>query len=227
MLVRLQKYLADRGVASRRKCEEYIAQGFIKVNGEVITKMGVKVDPDIDKVDVSPEIKLIKQKLVYIMLNKPTGYVTTSAQTEGKTVYDIIRVPERIFSVGRLDKDSSGLLLLTNDGEIAFRLAHPSFEHEKEYEVTVHGSITKGALKKLQDGVKLWGIKTMPARIIKTGRSSFNIVLHEGRNRQIRRMCRKIGFPVKTLNRIRIGKIILGDLQIGRWKYLKREDFKI
>lgn len=224
MQVRLQKYLADRGVGSRRKCEEYIADGLIRINGKVVTEMGVKVDPEKDAIEVSPEIRMIKQKLVYIMLNKPAGYVTTRCQSEGKTVYDLVGVPERIFSVGRLDKDSSGLLLLTNDGEFAYQLAHPSFEHEKEYEVTVEGNITAGALDKLRAGVKLWGSKTLPTLITKTGKNSFRIVLREGKNRQIRRICRKVGYPVKTLKRVRIGSLTLGSLPEGQWKYLQKTE---
>lgn len=226
-MIRLQKYLAEHGVGSRRKCEKYITDGLIKVNGKVTTEMGVKVDPSKDKIEVSPEIQMMKQNLVYIMLNKPVGYVTTRAETEGETVYDLIKIPERIFSVGRLDKNSSGLLILTNDGELAFSLAHPSFEHEKEYEVTVQGAITKGAIKKLCEGVKIWGVKTSPAQITKTGKSSFRMIIHEGRNRQIRRMCQKVGYSVKTLKRVRIGTLELGSLPVGKWKFLKKSDFLV
>lgn len=221
-LIRLNKYLSEQGIASRREADRLIEGGLISVNGEVVTTMGVKVDPEKDKVTVSDKVVEMREKLIYIALNKPVGYVTSVKRTavEKKIVLDLVRLSDRIYPVGRLDKDSTGLLILTNDGTLTFGLTHPSAECEKEYEVTVKGFVTKGAIEKLESGVKLWGQKTKGARVRKIGPNSMRIVLTEGKNRQIRRICQKVGLPVTSLRRIRIKKLRLGGLQIGKWRYL-------
>src|SRR3989344_5443562 len=199
MEVRIQKYLSEAGICSRRKGEEYITQGLIKINGKVITELGTKIDPSKDKIELNKKIIIAKNKSVYIILNKPVGIVTTCAKYDERSVLDLIKIKERVYPVGRLDKDSEGLLLLTNDGVLAYRLTHPKFDHEKEYEVELKEKIFDGALDKLEKGVMIDGTKTKPARITRIGPHNFRIALTEGRNRQIRRMCQKVGSEVVSL----------------------------
>jgi len=223
MLVRLNKYLKDQGYCSRREADRWIEEGIIKVNGEVVTTLGEKVNPEIDEVEVNKEIVEKKQEeKVYIVLNKPTGYVTTMKKTkeERNIVTDLVKCGVRVFPVGRLDKETSGMLLLTNDGEITFRLTHPSFEHEKKYEVTVEKILTMGQREKLEKGVPLFGEKTLPTKLKQLSDKTFIITLKEGKNRQIRRICRKIGNHVVYLKRIKIGKLSLPPLKEGEWKFL-------
>ena len=191
--IRLQKFLSAAGVCSRRKGEEFIKAGRISVNGEVIVELGTKIDPDQDRVEVDGKAIKPSNTLVYIALNKPKDYVTSCSHPGQKVVVDLVDISERIYPVGRLDKDSTGLLLLTNDGRIHHRLSHPSFDHEKEYDVTVARPIPDGALKKMSDGLPLMGTKTRPARITRISPRRFRMVLQEGKNRQIRRMVRKVG----------------------------------
>ena len=232
MLERLQKILSARGVASRRKAEEYITQGLVKVNGTVAT-LGQKADPEVDQIEVDGKVMQARQEMLYYVMNKPRGVVTTNVDVSGfefrvsstpqlatpfgsaqgklhpkpvPTVRDLLppNLRGKVYPVGRLDKDSEGLLLLTNDGVLAYRLTHPKFDHEKEYEVTVTHVIKDGQLRKLEEGMTISGEKTKPTRILRLGESSFRIVLTEGKNRQIRRMCQKVGAPVATLKRVRI-----------------------
>ena len=226
MEIRLQKFLSQAGVCSRRKGETYILEGRVAVNGETITRLGVRVDPLKDRVTVDGDAVEIRDEMVYIALNKPEGYVTSCDHTGEKIVLDLISVDQRIYPVGRLDKDSTGLLLLTNDGTAHHRLSHPSFDHEKEYEVTLEKPITGGALKKLEAGVLLKGSRTRPARIKKLTPRKFKIILQEGRNRQIRRMVNKVGGKVISLKRIRIADIFLGNLGRGKWRYLSQQEIK-
>ncbi len=226
MLIRLNKYLAELGVASRREADRLIADGLISVNGEVITEMGVKVNPATDKVAVSDKVVERQEKLLYIALNKPAGYVTSVKRTrvEKKVVMDLVETDERVYPVGRLDKSTTGLLLLTNDGTLTFKLTHPSSECEKEYEVVVDSVVTNGAMEKLRKGVKLWGEQTKPTIVKKIGPRRMQIILTEGKNRQIRRICKKVGLPVVQLRRIRIKGLSLGDLLLGKWRYLTKEE---
>ena len=218
--IRLQKFLSAAGVCSRRKGEEFIKAGRISVNGEVIVELGTKIDPDQDRVEVDGKAIQPSNTLVYIALNKPKDYVTSCSHPGQKVVVDLVDVSERIYPVGRLDKDSTGLLLLTNDGRLHHRLSHPSFDHEKEYDVTVARPISEGALKKMRDGLPLMGTKTRPARITRISPRRFRIVLQEGKNRQIRRMVRKVGNEVTRLQRQRFASIKLGNLPPGKWRYL-------
>jgi 23S rRNA pseudouridine2605 synthase/23S rRNA pseudouridine2604 synthase len=219
-LMRLQKFLSAAGVCSRREGETYIQAGRVKVNGKIVTELGSKVDPDSDTVEVDGKLVAIASNLVYIALNKPKGYISTCEQKNEKIVIDLIDIPERIYPVGRLDKDSTGLLLLTNDGRLHHRLSHPSFDHEKEYEVTVAENIPSGALKKLSTGLPMMGTKTRPAEITRVSSNHFRIVLKEGKNRQIRRMVRKVGNRVTRLHRIRVSNVRLKNLPSGSWRYL-------
>lgn len=225
MLIRLHKYLADHGTASRRKCEEYIRQGLIKVNGKIIKEMGVKIDPEKDKIEVSPELKMIKQKFVYYIMNKPIGYVCTVTGKEKPKITELLKdIPERIFPVGRLDKLTSGLIILTNDGRFAYEMIHPKFEKEKEYIVKTREKITPAIIRKLSESFIIRGKKTQPARVIPEKPHVFKVILKEGRNRQIRRMCRRIGLHIENLKRIRIGNLVLEDLKTGEYKKLKKEE---
>lgn len=206
MLERLQKILSARGIASRRKAEEYIEEGLVKVNGKVAI-IGQKADPELDTIEVDGRVLQSRQEMLYYVFYKPRGIITTNAPHQtSKTLFDAIplELKSKIFPVGRLDKDSEGLLLFTNDGALAFRLTHPKFDHEKEYEVTTEMPITEGQLQKLRQGMMILGDKTKPATVERIGDAKFRIALTEGKNRQIRRMCQKVGCPVKKLVRVRI-----------------------
>lgn len=223
-LMRLQKFLSMAGVCSRRHGEKHITNGDVKVNSKVVTQLGTKIDPKKDRVEVKGKYIEFKQDLVYIALNKPRGYVTSCKQPGDKIVLDLLDISRRIYPVGRLDKDSTGLLLLTNDGWLHHRLSHPSFDHEKEYEVTVTNPMTDRALMKIEQGMPIMGTKTRPAETKRISAKRFRIVLKEGKNRQIRRMVEKIGNRVSRLNRIRVANIKLGKLARGTWRHLTEKE---
>jgi 23S rRNA pseudouridine2605 synthase/23S rRNA pseudouridine2604 synthase len=222
--MRLQKYLSGAGICSRRKGEEYIKAGWVKVNGKVVTQLGVKVDPQLDTVEVDRDAVRSDTAPIYIALNKPRGYVSSCRQQNEQTVMDLVGISDRVYPIGRLDKDSTGLLLLTNDGQLHHRLTHPSFNHEKEYEVTVAKPMPEGALRKLAKGLPMMGTRTRPARVDRISARRFRIVLREGKNRQVRRMVRKVGNRVTSLKRIRIARIKLGNLPSGSWRHLTKEE---
>ena len=222
--IRLQKFLSAAGVCSRRKGEEYITAGRVAVNGRIVTELGTRIDPEMDVVQVDGKPVESSQPHLYIALHKPQGYVTSCRHPGEKIVIDLVDIPQRIYPIGRLDKDSTGLLLLTNDGRLHHRLSHPSFDHEKEYEVTTAQTITDGALRKLAEGLPLMGTKTRPAKVRRLSDQKFRIVLKEGRNRQIRRMVRKVGGQVDRLKRIRVGNVKLGRLAPGSWRYLTQAE---
>ena len=226
MLERLQKILSARGVASRRKAEEYITQGLVKVNGK-IAMLGQKADPEIDSIEVDGKVLEARQVMLYYVMNKPRGVVTTNATLpKDQIVNDLVpkELRGKVFPVGRLDKDSEGLLLLTNDGVLAFRLTHPKFDHEKEYEVVVERPITEGALDKMRHGTMIASEKTKPAVVHKLAPDTFRITLTEGKNRQIRRMCQKVGNPVVTLKRVRIMTLQDPDLKLGKMRLLTDDE---
>jgi pseudouridine synthase len=220
--IRLNKYLADKGIASRRKSDELIAKGLVKVNDKVITELGTKVDPEKDTIVLNDEIlKNENKKLVYIKLYKPYGYECTKKPPKGvPSVYDLMPESYDVVSVGRLDKDSEGLLLLTNDGRLSYKLTHPKFEKEKEYEVTVDKNITEMDLNRLADGMVILGRKTSKTVSERISQRKFMIILKEGMNRQIRRMCRKIGYRVHKLKRLRVEEIELGSMVPGQFVHL-------
>jgi pseudouridine synthase len=222
--MRLQKYLSGAGICSRRKGEEYIKAGWVKVNGKVVTQLGVKVDPQLDAVEVDRDAVRSDTAPIYIVLNKPKGYVSSCRQQNEQTVMELVGISDRVYPIGRLDKDSTGLLLLTNDGQLHHRLTHPSFNHEKEYEVTVAKPLPEGALRKLAKGLPMMGTRTRPARVDRISARRFRIVLREGKNRQIRRMVRKVGNRVTSLKRIRIACIKLGNLPSGSWRHLTKRE---
>ena len=225
-LVRLQKWLSESGVCSRRHGENLIRAGRVRVNGEVVTTLGTKVDPEKDRVQVDGRPVGTVSEKIYVALHKPKGYVTSCDHPGQKLVIDLIDLKERIYPVGRLDKDSTGLLLLTNDGRLHHRLSHPSFDHEKEYDVTVDRPIDDGTLRRLAEGVRIIGGMTRPARVRRLAGRRFRIVLLEGRNRQIRRMVKELGYKVKRLKRIRMAHIHLGDLPEGAWRHLTHSEMK-
>ena len=222
--MRLQKFLSRAGICSRRKGEEYIKAGWVKVNGKIVTELGVKVDPEQDAVEVDSDAIRSDSTPIYIALNKPRGYVSSCHQQNEKIVLDLLDISERVYPVGRLDKDSTGLLLLTNDGRLHHRISHPSFNHEKEYEVTVDKPLREGALRKLAKGLPMMGTRTRPARVKRISARRFRIVLQEGKNRQIRRMVRKVGNQVVDLKRVRIANIELASLPPGRWRHLAAKE---
>ena len=222
--MRLQKYLSEAGVCSRRKGEEYIKAGLVRVNSRIVTELGTKVDPEKDCVEFDGKIIALTSEPIYIALNKPKGYVTSCSHPGEKIVLNLIDIPQRIYPIGRLDKDSTGLLILTNDGTLHHRLSHPSFDHEKEYDVTVSRPITDGSLRNIAKGLPMMGTKTRPTEIQRISSRRFRIVLKEGRNRQIRRMVRKVGNHVIRLKRIRISKIKLGSLAEGNWRNLTEKE---
>jgi 23S rRNA pseudouridine2605 synthase len=217
---RLQKVLARAGFGSRRTCEELIAEGRVRVNGEV-ADLGRRVDAGRDRVEVDGAAVGVRPGQVYYLLNKPRGVVTTAADTHGRpTVVDLVPGEPRVFPVGRLDADTEGLLLLTNDGELTHRLTHPSFGVEKEYLAEVVGTPSPAAVRRLREGVDLEDGRTAPARVAVVPPRGLRIVVHEGRNRQVRRMCEAVGHPVVRLVRTRIGPLADRDLAPGEWREL-------
>ena len=224
--VRLQKFMAECGVASRRAAEKLIAAGKVKVNGEV-AHIGTKIDPSADKVAVNGKPLKHREKKLYIKLNKPIGVVSAASDQKETTVVDLIKnVPGRLYPVGRLDMGSEGLMILTNDGELADRLMHPRHEHEKEYEVTVRSPLSDAQLEELRQGIVLDGRKTLAARVSRKGANRFNMVLREGKKRQIRRMVETLGNKVKRLKRVRIGNVRLGGLVTGEYAFLTASEIR-
>ncbi|MDQ0285699.1 23S rRNA pseudouridine2605 synthase/16S rRNA pseudouridine516 synthase [Desulfofundulus luciae] len=230
---RLQKVMARAGVASRRHCEELIAAGMVKVNGQVVTRLGTRVDPEKDTIEVAGRVLPRQpQEKVYILLNKPRGYVTTVKDPQGRPkVMDLLRgIKLRVYPVGRLDYDSEGLLLLTNDGELAFALTHPRHQVPKTYLVLVKGLPGNDKLDRMAGGLVLEDGPTAPAKVRLVGKKNGNafleITIHEGKKRLVRRMCAHIGHPVLRLKRIRIGSLTLKGLKPGRYRFLTREEIR-
>ena len=229
--VRLQKFLAESGVASSRKSEERIAAEEVKVNSST-AKIGDKIDPGKDKVTVRGKLVEGAERFVYIMLHKPRGFITTmSDERDRKCVAGLIEeVPGRVYPVGRLDKDSEGLLLMTNDGAFANAMMHPSHHVPKTYRVTVRPAVTEEQLTSLSIGVMIEGRRTAPARVKvlsqSSGRVVLEMVLFEGRNREIRKMCEALGLEVARLKRIAMGPVKLGMLQPGKWRELTKEEIR-
>lgn len=230
-LERLQKYIARGGVTSRRKAEELISTGHVKVNGLIVTELGTKVDPSMDVVTVNNKIISEVINFIYIKLYKPEGYVTTvKDQFNRKTVLDLININERIYPIGRLDYNTSGLLLLTNDGDLANKLLHPKYLIYKTYMAEINGRISDESINKLKTGVVIDDYETAPAKVnlmkYKDNSSIVQISIHEGKNRQVRKMFDAVGHSVKTLKRISFGEINLDDLKTGSWKYLSNKEIE-
>ena len=226
---RLQKYMAGCGVASRRKCEEIIAEGRVKVNGVVTREMGYKVDPLIDKVMVDNQLINTEERKVYIILNKPVNIVSTvKDEKDRQTIMDLVKVEERIYPIGRLDYDSSGLIIMTNDGEIYNKIIHPRVEINKVYMAILDGIPNTEEMYRFCNGVKIDDYITSNAEIEIVKKYQWScevkITIHEGKNRQIRKMCEAIGHEVMELERVSVGDIELGELPIGKWRNLREEE---
>jgi 23S rRNA pseudouridine2605 synthase len=223
---RVQKVLARAGLGSRRTCDELVAEGRVRVNG-VVAEPGTRVDPEGDRIEVDGAVVGVRPDLVHYLLNKPAGVVTTAADPQGRrTVVDLVPPSPRVFPVGRLDADTEGLLVLTNDGDLAQRVAHPSHRVDKEYLAEVEGRPTRGALRQLREGVALEDGLTAPAKVALVGDHALRITIHEGRKRQVRRMCEAVGHPVVRLVRTRIGPLSDRRLAPGAWRPLTQQEVR-
>lgn len=224
--IRLQKVLAQAGLGSRRVCEELIERRRVRVNG-IVAELGRRVDPEVDVVEVDGAQIGVRAGLVHYLLNKPRGVITTASDPQGRpTVVDLVPPEPRVFPVGRLDGDSEGLLVITNDGDLAHRLTHPSYGVDKEYLVEVDGDPHRGVVRKLREGVELDDGITAPAKVAVLGDRLLRITIHEGRNRQIRRMCDAVGTPVVRLVRTRIGPLSDRKLGPGAWRPLTQAEVR-
>lgn len=231
--IRLQKYIAKSGVASRRKAEELILEGKIQVNGKTITELGIKVNPEKDIVTYNGKKLKTEEEFVYILLNKPIGYVTTVKDQFGRdSVLDLVKIKEHLVPVGRLDMYTSGALILTNDGDFVYKVTHPKHEIEKTYTVTIKGIVKNEEVEMLRKGVKIEDYTTKPAKvkILKTDEekniSRLEITIHEGKNRQVRKMCETIGHKVLALHRSKIAGIGVKDIPLGKWRFMKEKEIR-
>ncbi|WP_446899650.1 pseudouridine synthase [Clostridium sp. LBM24168] len=229
MIERLQKYMAYCGIASRRKCEDFIRNNRVKINGNIVNKLGTKIDTERDIIELDGRKIDIVSKKIYIALNKPEGCLcTVKDERNRKTVLDIVKVDERIYPIGRLDYNTSGLLILTNDGDAFNKIIHPKFQKSKVYIAVVRGIPDKNDMNKFCNGIDIDGYVTSKAylKIIESNKytSQVKIKIHEGKNRQIRKMCEKIGHPVISLKRTEIGDLKLGNLKSGEWRYLSKNE---
>jgi 23S rRNA pseudouridine2605 synthase len=229
MLERLQKYMAECGVASRRKCEEIILSGRVKVNEDIIKELGFKINSDTDIVFLDGKIIEPEEKKLYIALNKPAGYVSTVKDEKGRqTILDLVKVKERIYPIGRLDYDTSGLILLTNDGDIYNKVIHPRQVINKTYIARIEGYPNDAEIERFKSGVDIGGYITSNAEFNILSKNNISttveIIIHEGKNRQIRRMCDAINHPVIELKRVLVGNIKLGDLEVKQWRNLSDKE---
>jgi 23S rRNA pseudouridine2605 synthase len=230
MLQRLNKYLAQQGIASRRAADRLIVEGRVSVNRKIVEDLGVKIDPESDKIAVDGKGVAAVHEMLYIMLHKPVGCLVTKDDPEGRpTVMDLIpKLKTPVFPVGRLDYNSEGLLLLTNDGELAYRLTHPRYEIVKKYAVQVTGEVTPADAARLQKGIFVEGHRTAPARIKifehSPRRSILLVEIHEGRKREVRQMLEGVGHPVQTLKRVEFAGLRLAPLTYGKWRFLKKQE---
>jgi 23S rRNA pseudouridine2604 synthase len=225
MSTRINKYLADLGYCSRRDADKLIFTKKVHVNGKV-AKLGDKVEDGDDVVVIGKSRKGMSSKKIYLALNKPLGFITTMDRNKENNVSSLVHTKGRVFPIGRLDVASSGLLLMTNDGELANKLMHPKFEHDKEYDVVVDHPLSERDLKILREGVGLGDGRTLPTKVRKQSAKRFRIVLREGKNRQIRRMCEVLGYKITRLKRVRIANIKLGSLKPGTWRELTKPEIE-
>ena len=231
--IRLQKYMAEAGISSRRKAEELILEGKVKVNGKTVNELGIKIVPNKDIVEYNGKKVVLEKEYVYILLNKPIGYVTTvKDQFNRDSILDLVKISKRIVPVGRLDMYTSGAIILTNDGDFVYKVTHPKHEIEKTYTVTIKGLVKDNEVEELKKGVKIEDYTTKPAKvkILKTDEekniSRLEITIHEGKNRQVRKMCEAIGHKVLALHRSKIAGIGVKDLELGKWRYLTNKEVK-
>lgn len=224
-LIRLNKYLKDLNICSRRKADDFIAKGYIKVNGVIVNEIGYKIDPVIDKVEILPELIAEKEQFTYILFNKPIGYVCSKSDVDGVSIFKLLPKVSGMTYSGRLDKDSQGLLILSNDGKFVYKVSGSEFKLEKEYIVVVDKLLTSNFLEMQANGsIKLDGKRLRPAKVIAINETSYKIILTEGVNRQIRRMALNQGYKVKSLTRVRIGHIKDNFLKIGKWRNLTKQE---
>ena len=223
MAIRINKFLADHGVCSRRGADAFINEGKVTVNGKKAT-IGMKIEEGDDVIFDTELIGKKRPKMRYIIFNKPIGLITTTDESKPDNVISCIKINTRVYPVGRLDVESSGLLLFTNDGDLTNKITHPRYSHEKEYEVRVNKSLTDECLGKMASGLRLKDGKTKTAHIEQLSDKEFSIILKEGRNRQIRRMCEAVGYTVLGLKRVRIMNVKLGDLELGNWRDLNEQE---
>lgn len=220
MLERLQKFMSSAGVASRRHAEDMILAGLVKVNGKVVRELGTKIDPEMDKVVVNGRKVEAPKSHIYLAMNKPKRFMTTRDDPrKRKTVFDLLpsELKNVVWPIGRLDFNTEGLLLFTNDGDLTHKLTHPSFEHEKEYEVQLDKELSEGRVEKIEGGMIIDGKKTAPAKLKMNGTTVY-LTIHEGMNRQVRKMFGELGYTVRNLKRIRIGKLKIGDIPSGKYR---------
>lgn len=223
--MRLNKYLANLGYASRREADRWIQAGWVKINGEIINNPATRILPDSSEVELDPQARNMQENRITIKVHKPAGVVVSAQPKEGSTIYELTAdAPKGLFPIGRIDKDSSGLILMTNDSTLTKRIIGKENSVEKEYYVKTEQPIQDGALQKLRDGLPMMGTRTLPAKVKRVGAGAFHIIIREGKNRQIRRMCQKVGHKVKLLKRIRIGNILLGKLKPGEWASVTPEE---
>ncbi|MBN1779472.1 MAG: rRNA pseudouridine synthase [Candidatus Buchananbacteria bacterium] len=223
-MMRLQKFLANAGIASRRKAEELILAGKIKVNGQAVKKLGISVDEVNDQIEFNNKPVKLSTTKVYFALYKPVGYISSTTDSQGKSVVNLVKTKEKIYPVGQLDKDSSGLILLTNDGEFTNQITHAKYGCQKEYFAVLDQDLRPADIKKIERGMILASKKLQPAEIVSAQNKSVTIILSEGVNRQIRRMFGQLGYTILKLKRVKIGKLELGDLQPGNYKKIKPSD---
>lgn len=222
--MRLNKFIAQAGVCSRRKADDYIFDGKVKVNGKHVYELGTVIDETQDVVEVNGEKIKPEEELVYLAFNKPLGYISSAKTWQGDSVLDLVKIKQRVYPVGRLDKDSHGLLILTNDGDFTYQLTHAKFGHDKEYQVTFGDPLSSGDIRDFESGMMIDGQRIQPVEVVGVRGNQANLILKEGINRQIRRMAGARGLSVNDLKRVRIGKLKLGDLKPGEYKNIKPQD---
>ncbi len=223
MRLRINKYIASCGICSRRKAEEYVRKGRVKVDGQTIYEFSTVIDTDLNKVEIDNKLIKYETKKLYLMLNKPRGYITTNSEQFGrKSTVDLIHENIRVFPIGRLDKDTEGLLLFTNDGEFSNMLTHPRHLIQKTYIVTTDSNITDEKINKLRTGVDIGGYVTREAEVSIIDKDKLKIIISEGKNRQVRKMCASVGINVLLLKRVKIGDLSLGSLNLGTYRELNK-----
>lgn len=226
MLIRLQKALSQAGIASRRKAEEYILHGEVSIDGKIVTTLGIKIDPYKNKISFNGK-QIHFEKRIYIILSKPKGYLCTSNDTHNRPiVFDLIKgIHEKIFTVGRLDKDTEGLLILTNDGDFSHKVLHPSFKIDKKYQVILDKPISPKDIKRIQKGIFIDGKKTLPCKLqLSKHEKQIYLTIYEGRKRQIRKMMDALRYDIKRLKRIQVGHLTLGNLKPGEFRHLSKSE---
>ena len=224
--MRINKFLAQAGYGSRRKCEEYVLGGLVKINGKVITDLSTQVKES-DKVEINQERLKAKQDFSYYKFYKPKGYVCSTNPDGGPSIFDLLPLKVGLTYIGRLDKESEGLLLISDDGRLTYKLTHPKFKKEKVYLVRTDKSITDGEISRMQSGMLIDGVMTQRAKVKRLNQRSFEITLTEGRNRQIRKMCRKLGLRVHKLKRIEVANIQIDDLEPGQYIELNKAEMNL